>query len=685
MPSPAARSVAAKTTGSSGLLRTRHADSAYRLPKLPACQICHDRKVKVGECDNVRPKCLSCIKSSAECIIVRSDGGPPISREYIANLEAEANLDALPSTAENTNIVDDDDTITLSHQSESRVDDDERGQSAAITPNHRESETAPSTSLRGSGLNFMISLFSDPEWRNTHSDLLHDLTQASRPSAPDVMPNALPSEADARVHQHLSQQISSQSSLWLLFGRAEALRPCSHSRSAVRNTKPAAHRPLWYLLPYWYLSPNVLMLTHGASLGTSIWEIVRLCMRMCVEQGLHRLRSPGLDLLEDQVRRRVFWTCYLMDRYSSSILNRPFAIADRDIKAELPVDLNDCEIIAAQDTYPSLEAIDNIHSQSDPSEVSVFLHCVQLRKITSSIYSKFSGAMASLAAETQYTDDDLTSAGHTITTMDELIDELSNWQSSSPFFEKPQSLFEKQEWYELLKVRETFHVIRKAVDQAPKRDGIPSSSILALGVRWAIHLIHLYSDLFEQSIVTYTRSYFQMMITAGFFVMYYTSVTAALGASHASECRRALERCEQTLTKMAADLSDAQHYVAVFKALQLQVSGRLDQALDTANPSWDPGFPTFNTTLDTITTSQNQVTAAYQPVWNMPPMFQPNGSINVVDGGLSHTSGRLAQDLASSGLSWDFLNDDRQWNIDSYAWGDVNEAFGLFDGTQFVI
>ncbi|KAI0431312.1 hypothetical protein F5Y09DRAFT_200992 [Xylaria sp. FL1042] len=46
----------------------------------------------------------------------------------------------------------------------------------------------------------MISLFSDPEWRNTHSDLLHTLTQASRPSGPDVAPNTLPSEADARLY-----------------------------------------------------------------------------------------------------------------------------------------------------------------------------------------------------------------------------------------------------------------------------------------------------------------------------------------------------------------------------------------------------------------------------------------------------------------------------------------------------
>lgn len=57
-------------------------------------------------------------------------------------------------------------------------------------------------------------------------------------------------------------------------------------------------------------------------------------MRICIENGFHR-SSRKLSLIQDQMRRRVFWACYISDRHSSSVLGRPMAIRDEDIDIEV--------------------------------------------------------------------------------------------------------------------------------------------------------------------------------------------------------------------------------------------------------------------------------------------------------------------------------------------------------------
>jgi hypothetical protein len=66
-------------------------------------------------------------------------------------------------------------------------------------------------------------------------------------------------------------------------------------------------------------------------------------MRMCIELGMHRKSTnvPGRDVETEDHLRCVFWSCYCLDRQTSIILGRPFAVADRDIDAELPLGIDD--------------------------------------------------------------------------------------------------------------------------------------------------------------------------------------------------------------------------------------------------------------------------------------------------------------------------------------------------------
>lgn len=54
-------------------------------------------------------------------------------------------------------------------------------------------------------------------------------------------------------------------------------------------------------------------------------------MRICVQLGYHKARSKPLDPVTEQRRRRLFWCCYVQERFAACGLGRPIAIADSDI------------------------------------------------------------------------------------------------------------------------------------------------------------------------------------------------------------------------------------------------------------------------------------------------------------------------------------------------------------------
>lgn len=105
-------------------------------------------------------------------------------------------------------------------------------------------------------------------------------------------------------------------------------------------------------------------------------------MRMCITFGFHRdivdLSCSSYDL---QMRRRVFWACYNLDRHISISTGRPFAISDQDIDCQLPADIDDYVDAATPSsiTNPS-------RSVARDSAMSCFIRQVHLQRIESRIY-----------------------------------------------------------------------------------------------------------------------------------------------------------------------------------------------------------------------------------------------------------------------------------------------------------
>ncbi|EXJ96515.1 hypothetical protein A1O1_01641 [Capronia coronata CBS 617.96] len=149
----------------------------------------------------------------------------------------------------------------------------------------------------------------------------------------------------------------------------------------------AAIEPMDYILEQHNMATVqflLLLAVHGqrSPYGAGAWSQVRYAVSLCIELGLHRKRKVATSTKEardNELRRRAFWSCYCLDRGTSVVLGRAFAIADRDINVELP---------SLSVEYWSLTHRDPPDtSRGTPwSNIAPFVHIIKLERIQSRIH-----------------------------------------------------------------------------------------------------------------------------------------------------------------------------------------------------------------------------------------------------------------------------------------------------------
>lgn len=459
------------------------------------------------------------------------------------------------------------------------------------------------------------------------------------------------------------------------------------------------------------LSPiqDLLLLTRFGiyhHIGTSIWSLTRLCVRMSVEQGLHKRQESflGDDLLQEQMRRRVFWICYMMDRYSSITLNRPFAISDSDIEIGMVADADDQYFETSHLTVPRFDDLISPSTPMPPTELSAFISCVRLRQISSRIHRYFADTLNSQICSRAEHNEIFLATGHIHAAVQKFLAELESWRAFAPVYEAPQCTFERAEWYDLQQAREAFNLLRRALDVAPKRNGAPSRGLLEQCQASAIRVIQLYSDMFSRSLATFTRSYFQMMFTAGLSLLYCSSVLVRVEPSLIGECSRALEQCRITLTDMTVNLPDARHYVGVFDALFRHILKNLNQFFERAGSTQQDDtsitiLPTNSNESTNISYAEPGRSANELEIQNVGYQFQNAEHHYLRDGeggsgldpmyamSIPQVLGDAQNYLTAEGLSvidsdlwnWDLLNDEALWNVGHFVLGDPSADLGLYD------
>ncbi|RGP79808.1 hypothetical protein FLONG3_2122 [Fusarium longipes] len=602
--------------------------------------------------------------------------------------------------------------------------------------------SSPAT-RQGASISFISHLFADASWRKSHADLLRTLGDGpGMAGEASIAPCPLPSAAETQMlfdkylsWAHIQNPFLLRRSIWALhdrlFNNQNASAPVtSHelfrafmicaigSVLPYRNRLHDRHPGAYYNAALQYLGTEFL--TRGLDsiqdlllicrfgiyhpIGTSIWDVVRICGRLCIELGLHNDPDVPGDLLQTQLRRRIFWQFYLKDRYSSTTLDRPFLIEDNDIRTKFPVEASDEELEAANSQVQSLDSFKFNREPNVQNEMTVFFVSVRLRQISSRIQTEFFKLRRKITGSPSKH----LHAGHIHVVMNKLLKDLQDWRNSTPFIQEPSCLYETQEWYDLLIARERLSVLRRAIDLVPKVNGSPPQEILIVFLRSALDTIEKYHNLWcqKRGMLTHTRSYFHMLFTAGLSVMYCTSVSKKIAVEDLRASYEGLLRCQDLLTSVARQLPDAINYVSVFEALLRDVSQRLwpnvrdaPMNLDTsvAAPASSNNIGNFNDSGY----SQNIVAGPLPAGIEDMPDFATNRqffdqglqSQQILDpvtqftAPMQTTDNDITPDYQDgTGINWALMNYDSLWNMESalghYVYGDPSNT-GVWEGFEF--
>ncbi|PKC11181.1 hypothetical protein RhiirA5_354612 [Rhizophagus irregularis] len=98
-----------------------------------------------------------------------------------------------------------------------------------------------------------------------------------------------------------------------------------------------------------YVQAFILLTLHnfGTCKGPRAWMYIGMAIRMAQEIGLHKIDETAsgaqpvklkseATFIQKETKRRIFWACFLLDRYSACALGRPTLIDEDDCDVRLP-------------------------------------------------------------------------------------------------------------------------------------------------------------------------------------------------------------------------------------------------------------------------------------------------------------------------------------------------------------
>ncbi|CDO93208.1 unnamed protein product [Kluyveromyces dobzhanskii CBS 2104] len=129
-----------------------------------------------------------------------------------------------------------------------------------------------------------------------------------------------------------------------------------------------------------------------------LWYTLGSAVRLCVDLGLHAEKlNKNYDPFLRDIRRRLFWCCYSMDRQVCAYFGRPVSIPDVNVTAMFPSALDDALITTAEDNVRDYSSPSLVNS--DPTYKSVCLSMFQIRKIQSDIVQRMYAPNATIPDE----------------------------------------------------------------------------------------------------------------------------------------------------------------------------------------------------------------------------------------------------------------------------------------------
>ncbi|KAF4963605.1 hypothetical protein FSARC_8390 [Fusarium sarcochroum] len=397
-----------------------------------ACDRCHRRKVR---CDKIQPQCGPCKRADVECEYAVSEH--QLRRRNIQKLERRIrdlqanneNLSAQLRQSEGPTVQGGATPATTQGNGSSPPGDGEVAEeviqmsliaggghhfvgstSGLLLANLLQSRPQPSSSLHASG------------WKpNSISDL------SSPQGGSGLPPKSLASELLKAYcsHDHLCYPFLSTKSLYrsldavyeegrekdtvdaffvdmtLAIGTAQVHKfnwngvydAETHYNRAMTRLADVLARDGIERLQALLLVCQYRMGTTSSNTTTSVWHLIGVAARTCLEMGLHRAATYALPQTNEddrnqkekeeemETKRRCFWSLVSLDRVTSLALGRPLAIQLEDIDVDLPPSSTSDQL--PQDSSPLSSA--PYGTPQYRAATSVFVHIVRYRLICGKI------------------------------------------------------------------------------------------------------------------------------------------------------------------------------------------------------------------------------------------------------------------------------------------------------------
>ncbi|CAG8890278.1 unnamed protein product [Penicillium egyptiacum] len=262
-------------------------------------------------------------------------------------------------------------------------------------------------------------------------------------------------------------------------------RALRHIDSALASQSLQRVQALLLIAVYLLRTPS-----NVSNLGS--WHIIGLAIRHAVEMGLHRnLRdSRARQLNEDDLnlRNRVFWSAYVLDRAVSLTLGRPFALAEHEI--DVPV--------------------------HDSRKYQSFTHMCHLRRLESRIHREIFGADVQEAS-------------------DEKIDcfryELDAWRLLAPVpvyvssVLPGYSMYDTKEFFDIQYSKALRMLLQRRITMAKNEtegDALKTVEYLTLSARAAGDICQHYKVLHQRRPLGWNLLALHSIFTAGLTLLYST-------------------------------------------------------------------------------------------------------------------------------------------------------------------
>ncbi|EFY90546.1 C6 transcription factor, putative [Metarhizium acridum CQMa 102] len=117
---------------------------------------------------------------------------------------------------------------------------------------------------------------------------------------------------------------------------------------------------------------------HNPHVRVNIWHLNYQAIAAAVDLGLQRdvTTQAGISLLEQEMRTRIFWVVFMMDRIIATTMGRPIGLRDEACDLRLPRILDDMDIMTAGTPHSHSSAF---------KPIAYSIHLFRLAKLNSEI------------------------------------------------------------------------------------------------------------------------------------------------------------------------------------------------------------------------------------------------------------------------------------------------------------